>query len=317
MKRAENEVNSFERERQDLHNEIKGRENSAEGVRMRIESVREKINAIKMEHSEILYKIKTLEEVVREKFNLVLPDIYKQYLNDDFSNIETEAEIEKYKRSRKALGEVNLTAIKEHEALKERYEFIKTQREDLISSIQSLRTAITKINRTSVEKFEMAFHDVDAKLKEIFPILFGGGTAGLRLTDETRPLESGVLVEVRPPGKKLSHMGLLSGGEKALVAMAFLFAIYMIKPSPFCLLDEVDAPLDEANVNRFNNLLKEIQKTSQIIMVTHNRRTMEIADRLYGFTMEKAGVSSVVSVDIYGMKNPAGEGLSSSEFTRH
>ncbi|MBN1277488.1 MAG: chromosome segregation protein SMC [Deltaproteobacteria bacterium] len=317
MKRAENEVNSFERERQDLHNEIKGRENDAEGVRMRIASVREKINAIKMEHSEILYKIKTLEEVVREKFNLVLPDIYKQYLNDDFSNIETEAEIEKYKRSRKALGEVNLTAIKEHEALKERYEFIKTQREDLIISIQSLRTAITKINRTSVEKFEMAFHDVDAKLKEIFPILFGGGTAGLKLTDETRPLESGVLVEVRPPGKKLSHMGLLSGGEKALVAMAFLFAIYMIKPSPFCLLDEVDAPLDEANINRFNNLLKEIQKTSQIIMVTHNRRTMEIADRLYGFTMEKAGVSSVVSVDIYGMKNPAGEGLLPGEFTRH
>jgi chromosome segregation protein len=139
---------------------------------------------------------------------------------------------------------------------------------------------------------------VDKKLKEVFPILFNGGTAGLRLTDETKPLESGVLVEVRPPGKKLSHMGLLSGGEKALVAMALLFAIYLIKPSPFCLLDEVDAPLDEANIDRFNELLREINKYSQIILVTHNRRSMEIVDRLYGVTMEKAGISKMVSVDL-------------------
>jgi len=316
MKKAENEVNSFDRERQELHNDIKKKEHDAEGVRGRIESVREKINSVRMEHSEIMYRIKNLEGVTGEKFNLVLSDIYKQYLNDDFSSIEIEAEVEKQKRKRKSLGEVNLTAIKEHEALKERFEFIRTQREDLINSIQSLRTAIVKINRTSVQKFEKAFHDVDIKLKEIFPILFGGGTAGLSLTDKSKPLESGVLVEVKPPGKKLSHMGLLSGGEKALVAMAFLFAIYMIKPSPFCLLDEVDAPLDEANIDRFNNLLREIQKTSQIIMVTHNRRTMEIADRLYGFTMEKAGVSNVVSVDIFGMKNQAFENTS-SQLTRH
>jgi chromosome segregation protein len=123
------------------------------------------------------------------------------------------------------------------------------------------------------------------------------------LTDETRPLESGVLVEVHPPGKKLSHMGLLSGGEKALVAMALLFAIFMVKPSPFCLLDEVDAPLDEANIDRFNNLLAEIKRASQVIMVTHSRRTMEVVDRLFGITMENAGMSKVVSVDIEDMKN--------------
>ena len=123
------------------------------------------------------------------------------------------------------------------------------------------------------------------------------------MTDEAHPLESGILVEVQPPGKKLSHMGLLSGGEKALVAMALLFAIYMIKPSPFCLLDEVDAPLDEANIDRFNNLLKEIRKASQIIMVTHSRRTMEIVDRLYGVTMEKAGISKTVSVDLQAVKS--------------
>jgi chromosome segregation protein len=110
-----------------------------------------------------------------------------------------------------------------------------------------------------------------------------------------------VLVEVQPPGKKISHMGLLSGGEKALVAMALLFAIYMIKPSPFCLLDEVDAPLDEANIDRFNDLIKEIKRYSQIIMVTHNKRTMEIADRLFGVTMEHAGISKIVSVDLQGL----------------
>ena len=138
---------------------------------------------------------------------------------------------------------------------------------------------------------------MDTKLKEVFPVLFSGGTPD-RLTDENNPLESGVLVEVQPPGKKLSHMGLLSGGEKALVAMALIFAIYMVKPSPFCLLDEVDAPLDEANIDRFNNLLERIKSASQVIMVTHSRKIMEMTDRLYGVTMEQKGVSKLVSVDI-------------------
>jgi chromosome segregation protein len=196
------------------------------------------------------------------------------------------------------MGPVNLTAITEHEALEERYGFIAGQRQDLESSIESLRSAIKRINRKSLEKFRKTFAEVDEKLKEVFPVLFSGGTAGLRLTDENNPLESGVLVEVQPPGKKLSHMGLLSGGEKALVAMALIFAIYMVKPSPFCLLDEVDAPLDEANIDRFNNLLEKIKSASQVIMVTHSRKIMEMTDRLYGVTMEQKGVSKLVSVDI-------------------
>jgi chromosome segregation protein len=221
---------------------------------------------------------------------------------DDFSAADRDRELNKKRELRGRLGEVNLTAIKEHEALKDRSEFIQKQKEDLLASIDTLRKTIRKINRTSLEKFGETFQKVDEKLKEIFPILFNGGTASLTLTDEEHPLESGVLVEVRPPGKKLSHMGLLSGGEKALVAMALLFAIYMIKPSPFCLLDEVDAPLDEANIDRFNTLLQQIRQYSQIIMVTHNRRTMEIADRLYGITMEKKGVSKIVSVNLNGKK---------------
>jgi chromosome segregation protein len=272
-----------------------------------MEALKDEINRSKMEQSEIRFKMNNLEEMAKEKFNLNLTDVFEQYMDKDFSATEVEERLDNQKQLRQRLGEVNLTAIKEHEALKERYDFIRNQREDLINSIESLKIAIKKINRTSLEKFLMAFQQVDKKLKEIFPILFNGGTAGLRLTDETRPLESGVLVQVQPPGKRLSHMALLSGGEKALVGMAFIFAIYMIKPSPFCLLDEVDAPLDEANIDRFNRLLEEIKKASQIIMVTHSRRTMEIVDRLYGITMENAGISKTVSVDIHDIKRQAPE----------
>jgi len=193
---------------------------------------------------------------------------------------------------------VNLLAINEYEKLKERYEFIKVQQQDLLSSIDSLSSAIRRINKISKEKFLITFGKVDEKLKKVFPILFNGGKARLRLIDESLPLESGVLVEVQPPGKRLVHMGLLSGGEKALAAMALLFAIYLIKPSPFIIMDEVDAPLDEVNTDRFDDLLREIEKSSQVVMVTHNRKTMEVTARLYGVTMDKNNVSRIVSVDL-------------------
>ncbi|OPX36173.1 MAG: chromosome segregation protein SMC, partial [Desulfobacteraceae bacterium 4484_190.2] len=307
LKQAEDALTRADHEREVFHDGIKEEESKAEQLRGEMEALKDGINRSKMEHSEIRFKMNNLEEMAKEKFNLNLPNVCEQYMDKDFSATEVEERLESQKQLRQRLGEVNLTAIKEHEALKERYDFIRNQREDLINSIESLRIAIKKINRTSLEKFLKAFQDVDKKLKKIFPILFNGGTANLRLTDETRPLESGVLVEVQPPGKRLSHMGLLSGGEKALVGMAFIFAIYMIKPSPFCLLDEVDAPLDEANIDRFNRLLEEIKKASQIIMVTHSRRTMEIVDRLYGITMENAGISKTVSVDIHDIKRQATE----------
>jgi len=253
-----------------------------------------------MESSEIGFKMDSLAEMVREKYNLNLHDIYKAHLQEAFSLADARERLDHVKKLRERLGEVNLTAIQEHEALEERFTFITTQRQDLLDSIQSLQEAIRRINKTSLEKFKQTFLMVDEKLKVVFPILFNGGTAGLKLVDESKPLESGVLVEVQPPGKKVSHMGLLSGGEKALVAMALIFAIYLIKPSPFLLLDEVDAPLDEANIDRFNDLLKEIRKYSQIIVVTHNRRSMEIVDRLFGVTMEKQGVSKMVTVSLEG-----------------
>ena len=302
LQQAESAVNLAEQDRNRFHSQIREEEKRAEVLRGELEILREKVTTARMEQSEIGFKMNGLAQLVKEKYNLDLLQIYKEYLEDDFSPIETKERIEHYKRLKERLGEVNLTAIQEHEALKERHTFITGQREDLLSSIDSINQAIKKINKTCLERFLKTFQDVDEKLKQIFPILFNGGTAGLKLIDETTPLESGVLVEVRPPGKRLSHMGLLSGGEKALVAMALLFAIYLIKPSPFCLLDEVDAPLDEANIDRFNNLLNEIKKHSQILIVTHNRRSMEIVDSLYGITMEKAGVSKMVTVDLQNRK---------------
>ena len=299
---AEEAVRLAEQERDHLKSKIREEENRGEVLRGEIEVLKEKIHRAQMEQSEIGFKMDGLVEIVKEKFNLGLPEIYKEYLKDDYSPFEIRERLDHQKKLKERLGEVNLTAIQEHEALKERYTFIVGQKEDLLNSIDSLNKAINKLNRTSLENFKKTFEEVDKKLKKIFPILFNGGTASLKLIDETRPLESGVLVEVRPPGKKLSHMGLLSGGEKALVAMALLFAIYLIKPSPFCLLDEVDAPLDEANIDRFTDLLQEIKKYSQIILVTHNKRSMEIVDRLYGVTMEKVGVSKIVSVNLQGFE---------------
>lgn len=302
LHRAEKAVNLAEQGRNQFQSEIREEDRRGGDLRGELEGIREKINRAKMEHSEIGFKMTNIEEMVREKFNLDLSQIYKDFLTDDFSATESRGSLEQQKQLKENLGEVNLTAIQEHEALKERHEFMTGQRDDLLSSIDALNKAIHKINRTSLEKFMTTFKAVNEKLKHVFPILFNGGVAGLKLTDETKPLESGVLVEVRPPGKKLSHMGLLSGGEKALVAMSFLFAIYLIKPSPFCLLDEVDAPLDEANIDRFNDLLKELKKYSQIIIVTHNRRSMEIVDRLYGITMETAGVSKMIAVDLQSVE---------------
>ncbi len=295
---AEEEVNRAEQERGLFKSRIREEEKKAETLRGELDDLKERINRARMEQSEITLRMNGLVERVRDQFNLELPGVYREYVEEGFSSSDTREALEEHKLKRDKLGEVNLAAIHEHEALTERHAFISGQRDDLLESVESLNKAIRKINRISLDKFMSTFNEVDHKLREVFPILFKGGTASLRLTDESRPLESGVLVEVRPPGKKLSHMGLLSGGEKALVAMALLFAIYLIKPSPFCLLDEVDAPLDEANIGRFNNLLAEIRKHSQVVLVTHNRRSMEIVERLFGVTMENAGVSKMVSVNL-------------------
>ena len=196
------------------------------------------------------------------------------------------------------LGPVNMMAIDQFDELDDRFEFLTTQRKDLLDSIQATGEAIKRIDVTTRERFKEAFTAVNGHFQEIFSTLFGGGRAGLVLLDDSDLLESGVDIIAQPPGKRLQSIQLLSGGEKALTAMALMFAIFKFKPSPFCLLDEIDAPLDDANVGRFVEMLRGMQDRTQFVLVTHNRKTMEIADRLYGVTMEEPGVSKLISVKL-------------------
>ena len=196
------------------------------------------------------------------------------------------------------LGPVNMMAIEQFDELETRHAFLTTQRKDLVDSIAQTLDAITRIDETSKARFAEAFTAIQGNFQSTFSTLFGGGRAGLTLLDENDPLESGIDIVASPPGKRLQSVQLLSGGEKALTAIALMFAIFKYKPSPFCLLDEIDAPLDDANVGRFVEMLRGMLDRTQFILITHNRRTMEIANRLYGVTMEEPGVSKLISVQL-------------------
>jgi chromosome segregation protein len=196
------------------------------------------------------------------------------------------------------LGPVNMMAIEQFEELEQRHAFLTGQRKDLVESIAQTGEAIRKIDRTTRERFQEAFAAITRYFEETFQTLFGGGRAGLVLIDESDLLESGIDIVAQPPGKRLQNVQLLSGGEKALTAMALMFSIFKYRPSPFCLLDEIDAPLDDANIGRFIEMLRGMQDRTQFILVTHHRKTMEIADRLYGVTMEEPGVSKLISLKL-------------------
>jgi chromosome segregation protein len=196
------------------------------------------------------------------------------------------------------LGPVNMMAIEQFDELESRHSFLTTQRQDLIDSIAQTSEAIKRIDETTRQRFADAFAAINRNFQETFSTLFGGGRAGLTLLDETDPLESGIEIIAQPPGKRLQSVQLLSGGEKALTAIALMFALFKFKPSPFCLLDEIDAPLDDANIGRFVEMLRSMLRHTQFILITHNRKTMEIADRLYGVTMEEPGVSKLISVQM-------------------
>jgi len=196
------------------------------------------------------------------------------------------------------LGPVNMMAIEQFDDLETRHTFLSAERKDLVESIAQTSEAIRRIDETTRQRFADAFLAINRNFHDIFATLFGGGRAGLTLLDENDPLESGIEIIAQPPGKRLQNVQLLSGGEKALTAIALMFALFKYKPSPFCLLDEIDAPLDDANIGRFVEMLKGMQQHTQFILITHNRKTMEIADRLYGVTMEEPGVSKLISLQL-------------------
>ena len=231
-------------------------------------------------------------EIDIASYDVKIPQYY------DFK--ETREEIERLKTEIRSLGNVNMTALDEYNDLKGRYEFLVSQKEDLENARNSLEEAIDKIDTVSKEKFIDTFYKIKENFNEIFPRLFGGGKADIKLimNEDEDVLSAGVDVNVKPPGKRLQNINLLSGGEKALSAIALLFSIFKVKPAPFCVLDEIDAPLDDANISRFINMISEFTDTTQFIIVSHNKYTMEMADALYGVTMDEPGVSKLISVKL-------------------
>jgi chromosome segregation protein len=207
-----------------------------------------------------------------------------------------EAQVTELQAKLDSMGQVNLDAITEYDELEQRHKFLTEQHDDLTKSQQQLMQLISKINTETRKMFSETFEKVRGNFLQTFTELFGGGKANLILADENDPLECGIEIVAKPPGKQLQSISLLSGGEKALTAVALLFSIYMVKPSPFCLLDELDAPLDESNINRFIKMLQRFVGQSQFVLISHNKRTIAMADAIYGVTMEEHGVSKIVSV---------------------
>ena len=266
------------------------------------EKTLQKSRMVELEQSQRLIKRENITNRLEESYHQPIPVLRSEFEDPETGNDlhadEIEDELTRTKNIIAKFDDVNLGAIKEYEQLKERFDFLTEQREDLVKAVGDLHKVINKINRISQERFLKAFDEVNSKLQEVFPRLFEGGSARLVLTQPDDPLETGIEFMIHPPGKKLTRMSLLSGGEKALSAIALIFSIFLIKPATFCLMDEIDASLDEINVFRFNDLLQIIGEKSQIIMITHNKKSMEFADTLFGITMEKKGVSKIVSVNL-------------------
>jgi chromosome segregation protein len=262
---------------------------------------------LELEQSQRQIKRENIESRLQERYGKTLAELRSEEAPDqagleEKSVEELEAELARCREKAANLGEVNVSAIKEYEELTERNNFLQEQRGDIVKAMDDLHKVIKKINAITQERFLNTFNQVNDKLQEVFPRLFEGGVARLELTQPDKPLETGVEFMVHPPGKKLTRLSLLSGGEKALAAIAFIFSIFLIRPASFCIMDEIDAPLDEANVLRFNELLRIIREQCQIIMITHKKRSMELADTLFGVTMEQKGISKIVSVNFNGSK---------------
>ena len=235
----------------------------------------------------------------------VLPTAEELAAFDSVDWPSVKAEVEALRGRLSAMGPVNLVAIEEYSELRQRHEFLESQSRDLVRSKEQLLAAIDEINRTSQEQFTATFEQIRVNFAETFRILFGGGRSGLELVASEDPLESGIDIVAQPPGTRLQSVTLLSGGQRTMTAVALLFAIYMVKPSPFCVLDELDAPLDESNIGRFTALLRKFTESSQFIIITHNKRTIAAAQAIYGITMQEKGVSKVVSMRFHSEHHDA------------
>ena len=298
------------------------RDESLREQRRRLTQFQESRGRIEVELAQKNMSAQNLRERIQQKYHLNLDDIRSEcititYADEGPAQIETltpeqmaasgagtdwsavAQQVEALQQKLDDLGPVNLVAIEEYEETEQRHQFLTTQHDDLVSAKAQLLDVINRINTQTKEMFLTTFTQIRDNFRLMFTEVFGGGKADLILSDENDVLESGIDIVAKPPGKQLQTITLLSGGEQTMTAVALLFSIYQVKPSPFCVLDELDAPLDESNINRFIRVLQRFIADSQFIIITHNKRTIGMADVLYGVTMEEHGVSKIVSVKFH------------------
>jgi chromosome segregation protein len=255
----------------------------------------ERIHNLELQISQNKLKAENIQQRIREEFDLI---IQREAVPPGIALDEMQNDLEQARKRLKTIGPVNLVAIEEYNKEKERFDFLNTQQNDLIEARDTLNKTIELINETAQKQFAEIYETIRNNFKNVFHNFFPNGEADLIMSESGDVLENEIEVVANAKGKRLGSLALLSGGEKTLTAISLLFAIYLVKPSPFCILDEVDAPLDDMNINRFNQAIKNFSDNTQFIIVTHNKLTMKAADSLYGITMSGDGASKVVSVKI-------------------
>lgn len=305
---ADAQVKVIVEKREKIAAEAEERAEKVRQARSKSDEIQKDLHSFEVQEAQVNVEMRNIEEKLQVEYKVDL-DNPPVTVEKDFNPEAAETECIELRAKIERLGLVNMVAVEEYDELNQRYKFLTEQRDDLLKAKDDLQKAINKINLTSKELFTSTFATVQENFKDIFQRLFEGGRAELILVDEGDVLESGIEIVARPPGKRLQSVSLLSGGEKALTAIALLFALFMVKPSPFCLLDEIDAPLDDVNVGRFTHLLKEFSKRTQFVMITHNKVSMETADVMYGVTMQESGVSRIISTRF---KEGAAEGTAVS-----
>ncbi|MEX2262378.1 MAG: chromosome segregation protein SMC [Bryobacteraceae bacterium] len=312
---VESEINRLSVDESRLRASLASRDEELKRLRVELEAARDRRSQIELDLVRKQAECKYLDETCRKELNKPVEELASTggTLPQGEELAAAELAYADAKSRLEAMGPVNLQAQEEYEETQQRQEFLAAQRQDLIDSIRDTEKAIQEIEVVSRQKFAAAFEAINANFRETFQTLFGGGTGEMRLTDESNLADSGIDIVASPPGKKLQNVLLLSGGEKALTALSLLMAIFRYQPSPFCVLDEVDAPLDEANIGRLMRLLREMASETQFVIITHSKKTMESAQTMYGVTMQEPGVSKLVSVRFDGMaaagRNPGESSL--------
>ena len=292
---VEDELSAERAKVDEFEHALRKAESGRSEVEQRSQTVRSELESLRVNVQGLQVSRRALEEqLIESQFDL---ENVLDNMDEDATESVWREQLDSIGRRIARLGNINMAAIDDYKSQSERKVYLDAQNQDLMEALQTLENAIAKIDKETRQRFKDTFDAVNSSLQELFPKVFGGGTAYLEMTGDDL-LDTGIAIMARPPGKRNSTIHLLSGGEKALTAIALVFSIFRLNPAPFCMLDEVDAPLDDANVGRYARLVKEMSKSVQFIYITHNKIAMEMADQLLGVTMHEPGVSRLVTVDV-------------------